>query len=98
MAGQIRITPDEMRSRAMDYTSRREELTTLIGNLDTLLASLREEWEGTSSEQFEEQWNGIKPGFNNCEELLDSITTQLNQTAQAMESLDADIASQMGVQ
>lgn len=98
MAGQIRITPDEMRQRAIDYTSRREELTTLIGNLDTLLSNLREEWDGSASEQFDTQWLEIKPGFNNCEQLLDSITTQLNQTAQAMESLDADIASQMGVQ
>ncbi|WOO86745.1 WXG100 family type VII secretion target [Mollicutes bacterium LVI A0039] len=97
MAGQIRITPDEMRSRAVDYTSRREELTTLISNLDTLLATLREEWEGSASEQFDSQWQEIKPGFNNCEQLLDTITAQLNQTAQAMESLDAEIASQMGV-
>ena len=95
---QIRVTPDQMRGRATEYMQKREELTTLISNLDTLLQNLQEEWDGQASASFDGQWQEIKPGFNSCEELLNSINAQLNQTADSIEQLDSEIAGQMGVQ
>lgn len=95
---QIRIAPETMRTRASEYLTKQENLDTLTAELDTLLATLEAEWEGAATVSFREQWEGIKPSFTNCSTLLNDISGQLNSTADAMETLDAQISSQMGVQ
>lgn len=95
---QIRISPDTMRGRASEYAGHKETLDGLTATLNTLLATLQEEWEGQATTSFAAQWESIKPSFENCSQLLEDISTQLNSTAEAMESLDAQISGQMGVQ
>lgn len=95
---QITISPETMRTRATEYSQHQAELDELTGKLDTLLATLEGEWQGAATESFRSQWEGIKPSFTNCSTLLAEINQQLNQTATAMEDLDSNIASQMGVQ
>lgn len=95
---QIRISPDAMRGRASEYANHQATLDELRTTLDTLLVTLQEEWEGQATESFASQWEGIKPSFENCSVLLTDINTQLMNTAEAMESLDAQISGQMGVQ
>lgn len=95
---QIRISPETMRGRAVEYSNHQETLDGLRSTLDTLLATLQEEWEGQATTSFAQQWGDIRPSFENCSTLLDNIHTQLNSTADAMESLDAQISGQMGVQ
>lgn len=93
----ISITPDTMRTRAVEYGQHNENLVSLITQLDQLLVTLESEWEGEATRSFSTQWHDIKPSFNNCSQLLMDISTQLNTTASAMESLDSSISKQMGV-
>ncbi len=95
---QIRITPDTMRERSGNYITKQGDLDTLRTELETLVTTLESEWEGSATVSFREQWEAIKPSFENCSTLLGDISTQLSSTADAMEALDADISSQMGVQ
>lgn len=94
---QIRISPDAMRGRASEYAGHKGTLDELTMTLNALLATLQEEWEGQATVSFASQWEGIKPSFDNCSQLLADISTQLSNTAEAMESLDAQISGQMGI-
>ena len=50
MANQIRITPDQMRTRANEYRTEAETVNGVIQKMDSLLGQLQSEWEGAASE------------------------------------------------
>ena len=49
-SGQIRMTPDTMRTRAGEYRNEAETLQGVIEKMDSLLNTLLTEWEGSASE------------------------------------------------
>lgn len=95
MAGQIRITPEEMRARAGEYTRESETFQEVITNMERLLGQLQSEWEGASSQAFEQRFNDLRPSFQATKELIDEIAANLMTTANSLEELDADIASKI---
>ena len=95
MAGQIRITPDEMRVRSGEYTRESETFQEVITNMERLLGQLQSEWEGASSQAFEQRFNDLRPSFQATKELIDEIAANLMTTANSLEELDADIASKI---
>lgn len=96
MSNQIRISPEAMRGRSNEYHQESVAIETVISKMDTLIARLQEEWEGQASHSFEQQYNELKPSFKNMQTLVETIARQLQQTAQAMEDMDKDIASKFG--
>ncbi len=44
MANQIRITPDQMRTRANEYRTEAETVNGVIQKMDSLLGQLQSEW------------------------------------------------------
>lgn len=93
MAGQIRITPDQMRSRANEYRTEAENVGNVISKMDSLLAALQTEWEGESSRAYEARFNELRPGFVRAQDLINEIAQSLDSTAQSLEETDANIAS-----
>ena len=93
MASQIRISPEEMRSRASSYRNEGENLEQIITNMDTLLTQLQSEWEGAASQSYAERYEALKPGFVKARELVEEIAVSLETVASTMEQTDADIAS-----
>ena len=49
MANQIRITPDQMRTRSTQYRNEADTVNGVISKLDSLLQQLQSEWEGEAS-------------------------------------------------
>lgn len=94
MAGQIRITPDQMRSRAEEYRVQATNVEDVINAMDNLLNALQSEWEGESSAAFEERFTELRPGFVAAKELIDEIAAALDATASDIEDLDTQIAGQ----
>ncbi len=94
MANQIRITPDQMRSRANQYRNEAEKVDEVISNMDTLLTNLQSEWEGASSEAYAARYQELKPGFVKARELISEIAATLDSTARIVEETDASIANQ----
>lgn len=92
MAGQIRITPDQMRTRAGEFQREGENFQQTINQMQNLIGALQDEWEGQSSQQFAAQFDGLKPTFVKVRELIDDIAGQLNGTATSIEQLDQEIA------
>ena len=96
MAGQIRITPDQMRGRAGEYRTEADKVNDVIARMDSLLASLQGEWEGAASQSYANRYAELKPGFVKAEELIREIAAALDATARIVEETDASIASQFG--
>ncbi len=96
MANQIRITPDQMRSRAGQYRAEADNVNGVIRKMDSLLQQLQSEWEGAASESYAARYLELKPGFQKAEELIREIATALDSTAKIVEQTDRDIASQLG--
>ena len=88
MAGQIRMSPETMRTRAT------QTVQEVISTMDKLLATLKGEWEGDAVKGYEDRYNKIKPAFKNAKELLDEIANNLRATAKIVEDTDKSIASQ----
>lgn len=93
MAGQIRITPEQMRSRAGQYRTEAENVGSVISNMDSLLNALRGEWEGAASDSYAERFSELRPGFVKAQELINEIAQALDSTAQSLEETDSNIAA-----
>jgi len=98
MAGQIRMTPDQMRQRASEFRTEGDNTEQVISKMQSLINNLMQEWEGQASVKFNDQFEQLKPSFQKMRELISDIASQLDQTAQAVEQMDQDIANKFGVQ
>lgn len=94
MAGQIRMSPETMRTRATQTDKQAQTVQEVISTMDKLLATLKGEWEGDAVKDYEDRYNKIKPAFKNAKELLDEIANNLRATAKIVEDTDKSIASQ----
>ncbi|MBQ8975025.1 MAG: WXG100 family type VII secretion target [Oscillospiraceae bacterium] len=94
MANQIRITPDQMRTRAAEYTRQANAVQDVINNMDRLLNQLKSEWEGNASNAYADRFQQLRPSFVNAKNLIDEISAALKATAQTLEETDNSIANQ----
>ena len=93
MAGQIRMTPEQMRQRANEVRVQGENFQDVINRMQQKINELQTEWEGQASRAFAEQFDRLKPAFNDMRRLIDDIGGQLDATANSVEQLDQDIAN-----
>jgi len=54
MAGQIRMTPETMRTRATEVRHQGETFQEVIGRMHGIITELQSEWEGAASQAFAE--------------------------------------------
>lgn len=93
-SGQIRMTPETMRIRANEYRTEAENVQAVIEKMDSLLNALLDEWEGSASSAYAQKFGELRPSFVAAKDLIDDIATALDNTAEAVESTDSQIASQ----
>lgn len=91
---QIRMTPDTMRARARQTDQNKQKAEDVMRAMDSLLATLKGEWEGEAVKGYEDRYNKIKPVLKNTIELLDEISKNLTSTAKIVEETDREIAAQ----
>ena len=94
MAGQIRMTPDQMRLRASEYNTESGKVQEVIAKMDNLLSQLQGEWEGASAQSYSARFTELRPGFVKAKDLISEIADALRKTAQLVEETDANIAAQ----
>jgi WXG100 family type VII secretion target len=97
MAGQIRMTPEQMRQRAGEVRNEGQTFQDVINKMQNIINILQDEWEGAASRQFAQQFDTLKPSFNEMKQLIDNIGGQLDATANAVEQLDQDIAGKFQI-
>lgn len=90
----INVSPDLLRTRAGQYEAESENVGEMIERLDSLLNELVEEWKGSASEAYAEKYEELKPDFVHAKDLLHDIAEALKITADNLENIDSEIASQ----
>ena len=98
MAGQIRMTPEQMNGRASEVRGQRDAFEEVVNTMGRIIEGLLTEWEGAASASYDQQFKDLKPSFDKMKELLDDMATQLDKTAEAVKALDEEIASKFGIQ
>lgn len=96
MAGQIKMSPEEVRESAKQYRQQAEVVNGVITKMDTLLAQLQSQWEGSGSQSYAARYADLKPSFTRAEELINEIATALDGAANAIERGDMEAARQFG--
>lgn len=82
MAEQIRITPDQMDERAVEYRAERDKVGDVIVRMDHLLDALMAEFEGKTSDEFYQVYTTeLRPGFVKAQDMIEEIAKFLNDTA-----------------
>lgn len=97
MAGQIRMSPDELHGKAQRYGEEAEQISDVLSKLQGLQDELRGEWEGRAFERFDEQFQQLRPKVNDFEQLLRDIQVQLQKTAQAVQEQDEALSQNFGL-
>ena len=97
MAGQIRLTPEQLHSRAGEFRTEGQNFADAIGKMQNLIGALQDEWEGQASQEFANQFAQLRPSFDKVRDLVDDIAKQLDGTAEAVAQLDRDIAGKFKV-
>lgn len=95
MSGIIRVTPAELESMSSRYTEESGQVGEQISRLNSMIKQLEEMWEGEASRAFSQQYEELKPSFEQMQKLLEDIAGQLSSTAKALEDADRQIASQI---
>ena len=95
MAGQIKLTPEELRTSATKYTKGANDVRTVLSMLDREQATIRSNWSGSAFLKFDGQYNSLTPKIKEFADLLDQINKQLMSVANILEETDQRIASQI---
>ncbi|MBC1227587.1 WXG100 family type VII secretion target [Listeria booriae] len=98
MAGVVRLSPDELRSKSQTYDRSANEIDQILSTLTNLQNELHDIWEGQAMQQFEAQFGELKPKVQSFSDLLNQIGGQLRDVAQIVEETDQQIAGKMGFQ
>ena len=96
MAGQIKMTPEEVRESAKQYRQQAEVVDGVITKMDTLLAQLQSQWEGSGSQSYAARYADLKPSFTRAVELINEVAAALDGAANAIERGDMEAARQFG--
>lgn len=93
---QVKLSPEELRTSAEKYTNGSTEIDNVLSILTTEQETIRENWEGTAFDSFDNQFTELKPKIQEFSQLLQDIHAQLNSVADTIEQTDQDIAGKIG--
>ncbi|RFA35476.1 WXG100 family type VII secretion target [Virgibacillus dokdonensis] len=97
MAGQIRMTPEQLQAKAKRYGNSSDQIEHILRDLSNLQTELRGEWEGQAFDRFDEQFEDLKPKVLNFAQLMRDIELQLTKTAEAVADQDRALSQNFGL-
>lgn len=94
MAGQIRITPEELRDGATYLGGQREQCMQCLTNIKNKVDEVAGNWEGAAQNSFVQTFEELyKQISESLPQTVEGIEQMLTGAAQAMEEADDSIAS-----
>lgn len=91
----IKMTPDELRSDAVQYQRSGEMIEDMLRQLDQTHERINANWDGASWQAFDEQYTGLSVKVREFEQLMHDIHKQLTQIADIVERTDDEISQQI---
>lgn len=96
MAGQIKLTPEELRTSARRYSEGSHTIEDILNQLKSEQQVIDANWEGAAWDRFDQQFQDLVPQVQQFSQLLEDIYQQLLSVADTIEQTDQDIASKIG--
>lgn len=92
----IKIDVDNLMVDKSELDSAKNEFDELVNKMQGIIDRISENWEGQSAQAFGEQFSEVRAGaLTQVSELLQTISTQVQQVCDNAEDFDGDIASQI---
>lgn len=90
----IQIQPEEMRNKASEFQTNKDEQTQVIENCRNLLDQLVDDgFSGATADAFSSKWSELEPSLISASDLLGEIGNALKTAADNFENLDQEMAS-----
>lgn len=84
----IRITPEQVRQVAGQFAQAANQSQEMVTRLTNAVNAMQPEWEGMTSQRFYSDFQQWSTQMTRFVELLNSISTQLNQIADRFAAAD----------
>ncbi len=88
----IRITPDELRSKAQEVRGKSQEHEAVIANITSLVNGLNAEWTGAAQDAYVAKFQEMQPRFSDFLELLEAYAMNMDEAARVLEEADGELA------
>lgn len=88
------MTPEQLRSSATQYQRGSQSITEVLNQLTRTQQEIESDWQGHGFDRFNQEFQELSPKIRQFAELLEEINHKLNQSADAMDQTDQQIASQ----
>lgn len=91
----IKMDPSEMTAKADQLDRKGTEFNRIVTQMGNLVTQLCGAWDGSASDEFEEQFKRLKPGFKETEELIGDLAQQIRDISKIMTDADTNIANKL---
>ncbi|MGL6059037.1 MAG: WXG100 family type VII secretion target [Culicoidibacterales bacterium] len=91
----IRLDQEALTNSSSGLKAQAGELESLISQASNLVRSLPEHWHGAAADAFVTQFDKVEKDLGDAKELLITIASQIDQTLNAVQELDSQIAGQL---
>ena len=97
MAGEISVTPEQLKSQAKVYEQAASQIQEAIRKVNSMNDQIAQEWKGQAFQSYLEQFGQLEGDVKKMEELLQAINTQLDKYADAVAERDQQDAGAFGL-
>ncbi|MBC1560144.1 WXG100 family type VII secretion target [Listeria booriae] len=91
----IGIDTEELASISTNLKTHAESYDDLVKAMKSEVDKIPTAWDGQAAEAYVEQFEELKPSFNNVLELIETISIQLKQVIEANENLDKETSGKL---
>jgi WXG100 family type VII secretion target len=95
MAGNIKVTPEQLINSSNLFRAKSQETMQTISKLSQEVDRLSSSWEGAAHSAFFEKFKELKKPLNQFVEVTGAISKQLSDVAKTMQEVDKQIASKL---
>lgn len=94
---ELRIDYDGIAGTKAALEGQKEEFDDLYQRMAGTINELPTYWSGASAQGYVDQFEALKPSFDNISGLISDLAAQLNSISQNFESADNEMAGQLGI-
>lgn len=92
----IRLEYESISEFSNQLTNQEEMFQNCITDIDSLIKSLPDSWEGMSADAYQEQFEALKPAFETTRQMIQTINEQAMSIMAKMQERDQELASKLG--
>ena len=88
MEGTLRVSPEQLRATASDFSTKGTEVKNILGEMTQLVTNLGTVWEGEASQAYIRQFNELNNDMEKMNRMIQEHCSDLNEMAMQYETAD----------